>query len=121
MDETDNGSFDFGKVNMNALFWESTIETLVEQGFGSRADELLGILKKENKELYQKLSKLEKKIANGESQKRINNYTKKVLVQGNKSNSATIKSLKNKAKEKVVTGTTSDVINEKRKEANGTN
>ncbi|MCZ8297686.1 MAG: hypothetical protein O9297_10770, partial [Flavobacterium sp.] len=111
-----DGNFDFDKVNMSELFWESTIEALVEQGFGSKSDEVLATLKKENKALYQKLSKLEKKIANNkESTKRLNNYRKKVLEQAEKSNKATVKALKTKAKEKVLTGTTSKIINEIRK------
>lgn len=76
-------------------------------------------MKKENKALYQKLSKLEKKIANGESQKRINNYAKKVVEQGKNSNASTVRSLKNMDKENARDDITSNIINEGRKKATG--
>jgi RHS repeat-associated protein len=81
----DDGEFDFGKVDLTLLFWESTIETLIEKGFASRASGLLENMKKQNKKLYEKLKKLENKINNGEAQKRVTNYTKVVNKELDKS------------------------------------
>jgi hypothetical protein len=111
----DDGDFDFDKVNMSELFWESTIETLVEQGFGSKGDELLETLKKENTALYRKLAKLRNKVENGESFRRVYQYSQKVTTQARKATKAASKVVKNKAKEKALSGSTSKVVNEKRK------
>ena len=106
-----NHQFSFDNVNLLDLFWESAIETLVEQGFGSKADEVLATLKTENKKLFSKLQKQANKIANGESSKRTKNYAKKVAEQSAKKNEAIKKLLKTKTSEKIITGSTSKVLN----------
>ena len=75
-----NGSFSMGKFKeeLPALFLGVTIETFIEMGFGSSAENLLQTIMKENDVLAKKLTHLENMFKNGESQKRINNYTKKV-------------------------------------------
>ncbi|MCK8141816.1 RHS repeat-associated core domain-containing protein [Flavobacterium sp. I-SCBP12n] len=112
-----NHEFSFSKVSLLDLFWESAIETLVEQGFGSKADEVLASLKKENKKLYNKLEKQANKIAAGESKKRVSNYAKKVAEQKLKRNDAIETVLKTKTGEKVLHGSTSKKLN---KETNPT-
>lgn len=111
--DDEGGNFTFDKVDIQGLFWDATIETLVEMGLGGRADKLLEVLKKENKALFRKLHKLEQKMANGDSNKRINSYSKKVDEQKDARNASGRKYLKAKAGETVVQDATSSYVKEK--------
>lgn len=42
--DDDEGNFDFDKVNIGGLFWESAIETLLDMGFKGKTDEIMSTL-----------------------------------------------------------------------------
>jgi hypothetical protein len=115
----DDGDFDFDNVSLKELFWESTIETLVEQGLGSRADAILEKLKKENKKLFEKIEKLKKKAENNESQKRINNYSKVVNKQKEIVKKQTVKLVKARVVDKVQSKAIAGGINKIREKVKG--
>ena len=115
-----NGDFDFDLVNFEDVFYEAAIETLIEKGLGGQADKLLEKLDKENAVLAQKLRKLTNKTSNGESKKRIDNYTNTVRKQEAKVDASRNQFIVTKAKEKIVTGTSSKVVNKEVKEVKET-
>ncbi|MCX2739501.1 SpvB/TcaC N-terminal domain-containing protein [Pontibacter anaerobius] len=111
LEDPDNFAID--KEVLTGLFLESTIETLVEVGIGDRADELLSVLKKENKKLYQKLNTYKNKLENGESSKRVNNYRKRVEEQAEKSKKAGTDYIQTKTLDKAAQEVTSSYVKEK--------
>ncbi|MDQ6469892.1 SpvB/TcaC N-terminal domain-containing protein [Flavobacterium sp. LHD-80] len=116
-----DGHFDMDKLmegedGLMNIFLESSIETLVEQGFGNKAEEMLGSLKIENKALIRKVNKMLNKVENGESPTRIKNYFKKVKEQGNKALKGTNNLLRQKTKDAVQKGAISKKANQYRKD-----
>lgn len=96
-----NGKFSFSNIDITELFWESTIETLVEKGFKGSSDQILKTLEKQNKKLFHKLNKMANKMNNGESDKRLRNYSKNVTEELNKSVDIGKEYLKEKTEEKI--------------------
>jgi RHS repeat-associated protein len=110
--DDDEGNFDFDKVNIGGLFWESAIETLLDMGFKGKTEEIMNTLKNENKKLYEKLNKLYNKVESGESTKRINNYTKVVENQRERRNDALRNAIVTGTEEKALKEGASKVVNE---------
>ncbi|MCC9065946.1 hypothetical protein [Flavobacterium piscisymbiosum] len=104
-----------GDDGLMNIFLESSIEALVEQGFGNKVDEMLSSLKIENKALISKVNKLLNKVENGDSSTRIRKYFKKVQQQGNKALKNTNNLLQQKAKDAVAEGIISKEANQIRK------
>ncbi|MDY3315908.1 hypothetical protein PG630_01100 [Riemerella anatipestifer] len=113
-----NGNFDFDKVSLTDLFWESSIETLLEKGFGGQADELMETLAKQEKVIAQKMSTLQKQVANGASKKRTKTLANDIKKLQGESYKTLKKQLKTKTAEKVIIGGTSKTLNQ---ETNPTN
>jgi len=103
----ENGNFDANLLQEDfmALSMQVLGETLVELAMGDKADEILEKFNKANKNSINKANKLGNKIANGESTKRISNYTKKVVEADN----GLIKSAGQQAGSKTVFETTTKV------------
>lgn len=104
-----NGEFDFEKVKLGDLFIESAIETLVEKGYGSKADGIMNTLKSENKKLWKLIMKQEKRFRSGKSIDDINLVIKAKNIDIDKSTNEYVKTL---TKEKVIKATVSKHINE---------
>ena len=110
----ENGEFSFDQVDIEDLFWESSIETLIEKGFSSKAENIMKELTKQDKIIGKKMKTLQDQVSKGTSKKITKGIARDIQHLQNK-NSETINNyLKEKTKEKITIGSVSKMINESR-------
>jgi hypothetical protein len=85
----ENGE-DFSDINLTDEFITATFSTLLSNGMGKRAGELLESLKDSNKQLYSSLNKLQRNIEAGKSDARIKSDTHKVEIAKTNANSSAV-------------------------------
>ncbi|MRX39574.1 hypothetical protein GJU43_09825, partial [Flavobacterium sp. LC2016-23] len=112
------GEFDFGEFStaMKGIGIESIVQGLIDTGFKGAAEKVLEKYADNFKSLKRLEQKLERKIANGDSAKRISNYTKKITKQQDKINKIKETYKKVKMAEEVGTAAAGKVVSKKTKE-----
>ncbi len=99
---------DFEDINLSEEFLTATFSTLLSNGLGKKADELLESLKNSNKTLYAKLNKLQNNILKEKNEARIKSDTNKVKIATENSNNKALSYVKEKSKVKLVSDGTAE-------------